>query len=66
MNIELVRASPRELLNVVQADGVGRHAITATNDILAKLKLAGKDLHDYSLDTVKMLGADAVKAGFVL
>lgn len=65
-NVELIWASPRELLNVFQADAVGCHIITATNDILAKLKLVGKDLHDYSLDTVKMFRDDAVKASFEL
>ena len=65
-NIELIWASPRELLNIFQADAVGCHIITATNDILAKLHLVGKDLHEYSLDTVKMFRADALKAGFTL
>ena len=65
-NIELIWASPRELLNIFQADAVGCHIITATNDILAKLKLVGKDLHEYSLDTVKMFRDDALKAGFSL
>ncbi|HEV8455369.1 MAG TPA: transaldolase [Gemmatimonadales bacterium] len=65
-NIELIWASPRELLNIFQADAVGCHIITATNDILAKLALVGKDLHEYSLDTVKMFRGDAVKAGFDL
>lgn len=61
---ELLWASPRELLNVYQADEIGTHIITATPDILAKLKLAGKDLTEYSLDTVKMFHTDAVAAGF--
>jgi transaldolase len=65
-NIELIWASPRELLNIFQADAVGCHIITATNDILAKLPLVGKDLHVYSLETVKMFRDDAVKAGFSL
>ena len=65
-NIELIWASPRELLNIFQADAVGCHIITATNDILAKLPLVGKDLHAYSLATVKMFRDDAVKAGFSL
>jgi transaldolase len=65
-NIELIWASPRELLNVFQADAVGCHIITATNDILQKLVLVGKDLHDYSLETVKMFRNDAVKAGYTL
>lgn len=63
-NIELIWASPRELLNVIQADEIGCQIITATNDILAKLALIGKDLDEYSLDTVKMFRDDAVKAGF--
>jgi len=65
-NIELIWASPRELLDIFQADAVGCHIITATNDILAKLRLVGKDLHEYSLDTVKMFRDDALKAGFQL
>jgi len=64
--IELIWASPRELLNVFQADAVGCHVITATHDVLAKLALIDKDLHEYSLDTVKMFREDAVKAGFTL
>jgi transaldolase len=65
-NVELIWASPRELLNIFQADSIGCHIITATNDILAKLRLVGKDLHEYSLDTVKMFRDDAVKAGYTL
>jgi len=65
-NIELIWASPRELLNIFQADEIGCHIITVTNDILKKLNLVGKDLHDYSLETVKMFRDDAVKAGFAL
>ena len=64
--IELIWASPRELLNIFQADAVGCHIITATNDILGKLHLVEKDLGEYSLDTVKMFREDAVKAGFTL
>jgi transaldolase len=63
-NQELIWASPRELLNIFQADAIGCHIITATNDILKKLELVGKDLHEYSLDTVKMFRDDAVRAGF--
>lgn len=63
---ELIWASPRELLNIFHADAVGCHIITVTNDILKKLELVGKDLGDYSLDTVKMFRTDAVAAGFVL
>jgi transaldolase len=61
---ELIWASPRELLNVFQADEVGCHVITATPDILAKLPLVGKDLTSYSLETVAMFRNDAVKAGY--
>ena len=63
-NVELIWASPRELLNIFQADAVGCHIITVTNDILAKLALVGKDLDEYSLDTVKMFYRDAKAAGF--
>jgi transaldolase len=63
---ELIWASPRELLNIFQADEIGCHIITVTNDILAKLKLVGKDLADYSLDTVQMFHNDASKAGYSL
>ena len=61
---ELLWASPRELLNVFQADEIGCHIITATPDVLAKLKLVGKDLTEYSLDTVKMFHSDAAAAGY--
>ncbi|HMG74657.1 MAG TPA: transaldolase [Pyrinomonadaceae bacterium] len=63
-NIELIWASPRELLNVFQADAIGCQIITATNDILKKLSLVGKVLSDYSLDTVKMFYNDAREAGY--
>ena len=63
---ELIWASPRELLNIFQADAVGCHIITATNDILKKLDLIGNDLTDFSLDTVKMFYSDAQKAGYKL
>jgi transaldolase len=63
---ELIWASPRELLNIFQANAVGCHIITATNDILKKLFLVGKDLHDYSLDTVKMFYNDAQQARYQL
>jgi len=65
-NAELIWASPRELLNIFQADAVGCHIITATNDILNKLDLIGKDLSDFSLDTVRMFYNDAQKAGYHL
>lgn len=65
-NQELIWASPRELLNIFHADEVGCHIITVTHDILKKLPLVGKDLSEYSLDTVKMFYEDAKKAGFTL
>ena len=61
---ELIWASPRELLNIFQADDIGCQVITLTNDILKKLSLVGYDLDEYSLDTVKMFYNDAVAAGF--
>jgi transaldolase len=64
--IELIWASPRELLNIFHADQVGCQIITVTHDLLKKLALVGKDLDEYSLDTVKMFRNDAVKAGFRL
>jgi transaldolase len=63
---ELIWASPREILNVVQADQVGCHIITITNDLLKKLDLLGKDLLQYSLETVQMFHRDAAAAGFSL
>jgi len=65
-DMELIWASPRELLNLVQADQIGCHIITVTNDILRKLDLVGRDLGEYSLDTVKMFYEDARKSGFTL
>lgn len=65
-NVELIWASPRELLNVFQADEIGCHIITVTNDVLAKLALVGKDLSEYSLDTVKMFYRDASAAGYAI
>jgi transaldolase len=65
-NLQLIWASPRELLNIFQADAIGCHIITATTDILRKFHLIGKDLHEYSLDTVKMFYEDAYKAGYEL
>jgi transaldolase len=61
---ELIWASPRELLNVFQAETIGCHIITATNDILKKLDLVGMDLDTFSLDTVKMFYEDAKNANF--
>ena len=63
-NIELIWASPRELYNVVQANEIGCHIITATNNILKKLPNLGKDLDQYSLETVKMFYDDAREAGY--
>jgi transaldolase len=63
---ELIWASPRELLNIFQADAIGCHIITVTTDILKKFALVGRDLSDFSLDTVKMFRYDAVKAGYCL
>lgn len=63
---ELIWASPRELFNIIQADDIGCHIITVTNDIIKKLSLLGYDLDEYSLDTVKMFYKDAVEAGFNL
>jgi len=64
--IELIWASPRELFNIVQADQIGCHIITVTHDLLKKLHLLGRDLNDYSLDTVKMFVDDARAANFTL
>ena len=61
---ELIWASPRELLNIFQANEIGCHIITATNDILKKLPLIGKDLDAYSLETVEMFHKDAKAAGY--
>ena len=63
-NAELLWASPREILNVYQAEAIGCHIITATNDILKKLNLEGKDLTDYSQETVQMFFNDAQAAGY--
>lgn len=63
---ELIWASPRELLNIFQADDIGCQVITVTNDLIKKLSLVGFDLDEYSLDTVKMFYNDALAAGFKL
>ena len=63
---ELLWASPREVLNIYQADAIGCHIITATNDIIRKLSLSGKDLAQYSLETVQMFYDDASRAGYQL
>ena len=65
-NAELIWASPRELFNIFQAEAIGCHIITATNDLLKKLALIGKDLGEYSLETVKMFYEDARAAGYQL
>jgi transaldolase len=65
-NAELVWASPRELLNIFQADAIGCHIITVTNDLLKKLESVGKDLDEFSLETVKMFDNDARRAGYEL
>jgi transaldolase len=65
-HIELIWASPREVLNVFQADEIGCHIITVTHDLLKKLPTVGKDLGKFSLDTVKMFVDDAKAAGFSL
>jgi transaldolase len=64
--VELIWASPRELLNLFQADEAGCDIITVTNDILQKLSTIGKDLDEFSLETVRMFFNDARKAGLVL
>ena len=63
---ELLWASPRELLNIFQADEIGCHIITVSHEVLAKLSLVGKNLDDYSLETVKMFYKDATAAGFAI
>ncbi|MGC2532445.1 MAG: transaldolase family protein, partial [Candidatus Sulfotelmatobacter sp.] len=65
-NSQLVWASPRELLNIFQADEIGCHIITVTSDVLKKVTLIGKDLHDYSLETVQMFHNDAAHSGYTL
>lgn len=65
-NIKLIWASPRELLNIFQADAIGCHVITVTSDVLKKLPLVGKSLDDYSLETVQMFYRDARSAGYQL
>jgi transaldolase len=65
-NCELVWASPREVLNVVQARDAGCHVITLTPDLLRRLPLLGKDLDEFSLETVQMFHRDATAAGYVL
>lgn len=64
--MELIWASPREVLNIIQADEIGCHIITVTHDLLKKLDILGRDLDEYSLDTVKMFHRDAQSAGYQL
>jgi transaldolase len=66
LNSKLIWASPREILNVVQADQIGCHIITVTHDLLQQLSQLGKDLSEYSLETVRMFCDDAAAAGFTL
>jgi transaldolase len=65
-DVQLIWASPREVLNIVQADRIGCHVITVTHDLLAKIGLFGRDLTDFSLDTVRMFHRDAAAAGYTL
>jgi len=65
-NLRLIWASPREVLNIIQADAIGCHVITVTHDLLKKLGNLGRDLDDFSLDTVRMFHRDAQAAGFAL
>lgn len=63
---QLVWASPRELLNIFQANEIGCHIITVTSDVLKKISLIGKDLHEYSLETVRMFHDDAARSEYTL
>src|SRR5437867_8124667 len=65
-NIELIWASPRELLNIFQASDAGCHIITVPENVLAKLDAIGKDLHEFSLETVRMFHNDAARSGYQL
>jgi transaldolase len=65
-NVELIWASPRELLNIVQADSIGCHIITVTHDLLEKIGSLGRDLDEFSLATVKMFYEDGQAAGYTL
>ena len=64
--VELLWASPRQLLNIFQADAIGCHIITATSDVLGKLPLVGKDLDAFSLETVQMFRRDALASGLTI
>jgi transaldolase len=63
---ELLWASPREALNIMQADAIGCHIITVTPDLLAKAANFGRDLEEFSLETVRMFYRDGVKCGFTI
>ncbi len=63
---QLVWASPRELLNVIQADEIGCHVITLTSEVMKKIDLIGKDLCEFSLETVRMFHDDAARSGYKL
>jgi transaldolase len=65
-DVQLIWASPREVLNIVQADRIGCHIITVTPDLLDKLGLFGRDLTEFSLATVRMFHRDAAAAGYTL
>jgi transaldolase len=65
-NAELIWASPREVLNIFQGDDIGCHVITVTHDLLKKLATVGRDLRQFSLETVQMFRRDALAAGFSL
>jgi transaldolase len=65
-DVQLIWASPREVLNIVQADRIGCHIITVTHDLLAKVGLFQRDLTEFSLDTVRMFHRDAAAAGYSL
>ena len=65
-NVELLWASPRELLNLIQADEIGCHIITMTNDLISKIPTLGKNLDEFALDTVKMFARDSEAAGYRL
>ncbi len=65
-NVELIWASPREILNIVQAAEIGCHVITVTHDLLQKLPVLGRDLTEFSLDTVRMFHRDAQLSGYSL
>ncbi len=64
--LQLIWASPREVLNIFQADEIGCQVITATSDILGKLNNLGKDLNEFSLETVRAFRSDAIASGFTL